>query len=419
MTTYVNNIIPIAWKMLQVLEDNTTIPINVSYSNSWINYWWELITVQFPQLIHWANNGVSVSTLDASKVVLGNDNLWTSATLTSNRQIPLSNYNLWLISPNTWIPWVFYMNNNAAITPNSSHKFSIALLNDPVNINLINVLWATTWANVSASWNHTILFWQKTVRAGSASTSVTWIWLSLWMNRNGVGTWTIMWFWFSCAWNNSWWLITSSWVYWTQINLWAWWNTIYNKVIWHDIFVQMLPSGSWNIVEYNWFLNRWLTNVPWPVTRSIWFFDANISWTEAFVTRRYWFVSASEWQTWNDTKMHYIQWRTQLWNWWTIPTAIHSNLIVSGSLAYEISTKTSAYTITASDHTILADGTFNITLPSAVGLLWRIHIIKNIWVWVITVDTLWGTIDWVSTRSLSTQYLTIKVQSDWTNRFII
>lgn len=90
-----------------------------------------------------------------------------------------------------------------------------------------------------------------------------------------------------------------------------------------------------------------------------------------------------------------------------------------------ISTKTTAYIITSSDYTILADATaasFAATLPTAVGISGTIYNIKKIdsSVNTVTVDTTGGqTIDGTLTQVISAQYDSITVQSNNANWFII
>jgi len=49
-------------------------------------------------------------------------------------------------------------------------------------------------------------------------------------------------------------------------------------------------------------------------------------------------------------------------------------------------TKTANYTLTLSDYTVDCNGTFTITLPTAVGITGRIYNIKNTGTGIITVD---------------------------------
>lgn len=80
------------------------------------------------------------------------------------------------------------------------------------------------------------------------------------------------------------------------------------------------------------------------------------------------------------------------------------------------------YQITSDDYTIdcTGGGTFNVTLPTAVGIQGRIYKIKNSGVGTITVATTSSqTIDGVTTKTLSTQYQVITVQSTGANWIVI
>lgn len=100
----------------------------------------------------------------------------------------------------------------------------------------------------------------------------------------------------------------------------------------------------------------------------------------------------------------------------------NSKLQVTGPIATAITTtvKTTAYTATTSDSTILADasgGTFQITLPTAVGCAGRQYTIKrtgatnNVTVGGTSAQTLDGAI----TKTLGSQNATLTVQSDNAN----
>jgi hypothetical protein len=100
----------------------------------------------------------------------------------------------------------------------------------------------------------------------------------------------------------------------------------------------------------------------------------------------------------------------------------HTALQIVGPLATAITTtaKTTAYTATATDSTILADasgGTFQITLPTAVGCAGRQYTIKrtgatnNVTVGGTSAQTLDGAI----TKTLGSQNATLTVQSDNAN----
>lgn len=60
--------------------------------------------------------------------------------------------------------------------------------------------------------------------------------------------------------------------------------------------------------------------------------------------------------------------------------------LVSGIGSLTVSSKTSAYTITSDDDVILCDGTFTVTLPTAVGISGTSFYVKNIGTGSITLD---------------------------------
>lgn len=108
----------------------------------------------------------------------------------------------------------------------------------------------------------------------------------------------------------------------------------------------------------------------------------------------------------------------------TSPT---STFHVNGSASFPINTtaKTTAYTITASDHTISCDATtagFTVTLPTAVGITGRIYVIKKIDATgnVVTVDgNASETIDGSTTQSLDAQWESMMIQSNGANWYIL
>lgn len=83
-----------------------------------------------------------------------------------------------------------------------------------------------------------------------------------------------------------------------------------------------------------------------------------------------------------------------------------------------IATKTGAYTMTALDGVILANGTFTVTLPpvSSSGIRYTV---KNIGTGTVTVSPASGTIDGAASKSLAVQYATVDVVSDGTNWFTV
>lgn len=97
--------------------------------------------------------------------------------------------------------------------------------------------------------------------------------------------------------------------------------------------------------------------------------------------------------------------------------------VTATNYATALSTKTTTYTITASDGTILgnhATVAFTITLPTAVSITGRTYTIKNINAATVTVGTTSSqTIDGVTTYTLATQYKYVTVQSDGANWQVI
>jgi hypothetical protein len=92
-----------------------------------------------------------------------------------------------------------------------------------------------------------------------------------------------------------------------------------------------------------------------------------------------------------------------------VPT---SNLHLGGSLSLPYRAVTGVTTLTASDYTVAAtSGTFNIALPTAIGIPGRVYTIKNSGTGAITVTTGGGQIDGASTVVLATQYSVLRVQS--------
>jgi hypothetical protein len=101
-----------------------------------------------------------------------------------------------------------------------------------------------------------------------------------------------------------------------------------------------------------------------------------------------------------------------------------STLEVNGSVATAITTKTTTYTATASDHTIVCNnaGAITINLPAAAGCSGRIYVIKKISgaALNVTIDpNAAETIDGAATRLLVTQYESVMIQSDGTSWFIL
>jgi hypothetical protein len=62
-------------------------------------------------------------------------------------------------------------------------------------------------------------------------------------------------------------------------------------------------------------------------------------------------------------------------------------IISLGGVTFPYYSTTTAYAVTADDYFVDCSGTFNITLPTAVGVAGKIYIVKNSGSGVITVDT--------------------------------
>jgi hypothetical protein len=95
--------------------------------------------------------------------------------------------------------------------------------------------------------------------------------------------------------------------------------------------------------------------------------------------------------------------------------------IGGGGLNLTYASKTANYTVTSNDYTIdCTSGTFEVALPTSVGISGKMYNIKNSGTGVITVNPNGSeTIDGGSTAVLSTQYECITVQSTGTNWVII
>ena len=102
-----------------------------------------------------------------------------------------------------------------------------------------------------------------------------------------------------------------------------------------------------------------------------------------------------------------------------------SGSVSNVAIGAAITTKTSAYTATSSDETILGNasaGAFSITLPTAVGATGKTYVVKKIdsSANAVTIaTTLSQTIDGTTTKALSFQYDGVQVQTDGANWFII
>lgn len=90
---------------------------------------------------------------------------------------------------------------------------------------------------------------------------------------------------------------------------------------------------------------------------------------------------------------------------------LSGSVITPGVVAGMTSTKTSSYTATDTDHTIVCDGTFTVSLPAASGKAGRIYIIKNIGTGTVTVDgNASEPIDGATTYTLNSQYQVVRIQ---------
>ena len=102
-----------------------------------------------------------------------------------------------------------------------------------------------------------------------------------------------------------------------------------------------------------------------------------------------------------------------------------STMQVAGSVAMSITSKTAAYTATASDYSIICGGTssYTISLPQASTCSGRVYVIKKTsasMIYTVTIDPNGTeTIDGSLTRGISTQYDSVMIQSDGSNWFVL
>ncbi len=101
-----------------------------------------------------------------------------------------------------------------------------------------------------------------------------------------------------------------------------------------------------------------------------------------------------------------------------------STLDVKGSVSHAIVTKTTSYTATASDHTIICNnsGGITITLPAASSATGRIYVIKKVSGLLnnVTIDPNGSeTIDGSSTKVLTLLLETAMIQCDGTTWYIL
>jgi hypothetical protein len=77
-------------------------------------------------------------------------------------------------------------------------------------------------------------------------------------------------------------------------------------------------------------------------------------------------------------------------------------IISLGGVTFPYYSTTTAYAVTADDYFVDCSGTFNVTLPTAVGIAGKIYIVKNSGSGLITVNTTSSqTIDGSLTKTLS------------------
>lgn len=93
-----------------------------------------------------------------------------------------------------------------------------------------------------------------------------------------------------------------------------------------------------------------------------------------------------------------------------------NGLISLGGVTFPYKAISTTYTVTANDSTVdCTSGTFNVTLPTAVGIAGKQYIIKNSGAGTITVVTTSSqTIDGLTTKKLAT-YSTLYVESNGAN----
>jgi hypothetical protein len=100
----------------------------------------------------------------------------------------------------------------------------------------------------------------------------------------------------------------------------------------------------------------------------------------------------------------------------------NSTLTVLGSVSTPIVAKSSNYTLGVNDATILASGNITVTLPSAIGITGRKYTIKKTdaaTTTVLVATTASQGIDGTTSVNLTTQYTTLRVQSDGAKWWIV
>lgn len=97
-----------------------------------------------------------------------------------------------------------------------------------------------------------------------------------------------------------------------------------------------------------------------------------------------------------------------------------SKLYVNGSFSVPIVLKTANYTLTASDHTVVFDGTsLTATLPSASGCTGRIYVLVNRNATTLTTSVAYQTLTTGVTSTTVTAASSVWIQSDGTNYYQI
>lgn len=99
----------------------------------------------------------------------------------------------------------------------------------------------------------------------------------------------------------------------------------------------------------------------------------------------------------------------------------YSNFVstVSGNITLSYVSKTANYTLTSTDTWVKCDGTFTITLPTAIGITGKQYIISNVGTGVITVDANGSqTIQGDLTQDIY-QYESLTIASDGANWIVI
>ncbi len=99
----------------------------------------------------------------------------------------------------------------------------------------------------------------------------------------------------------------------------------------------------------------------------------------------------------------------------------NTQLQVAGGISTAVTTVTAAYTILATDSTILANpgAAITVTLPTPVGITGRTYSVKNLSAFTVTVATAAGTIDGATTQALTAQYSEQQYASNGSNWYVV